>query len=109
MATADNSLLANLLRDITQDGDPPAGWSSEEVGDVLLKFAKENEAEGEEALAKATAGAGARAGGDEEEPSDVPASQIRMVQLFLTVETEPTFKKAVETLQELWETETLTD
>lgn len=117
MATQDDSILARLLQDCADDGPMPAGWTEDELGDLLLKINKGGD-EALQATAKAsTAGAGARAGGDDEDEDEtpvnhdpsIPASQIRMVQLFLTVESEPTFKEACSELQQRWGTETLTD
>ena len=51
------------------------------------------------------------AGSSEEifEPLDLPQSQIKMVQLFLTAETEPEFREACELIQVQFSCETLTD
>lgn len=112
MASVDEHLLAGLLRDIADDGPMPAGWTEDDLGDLLLKLDKEEGPALETAKKGATAGAGASVGGDEDDEdgtAGMPASQIRMVQLFLTTETEPEFKAFVTQLQQQWDFETLTD
>ena len=99
----DDEMLAQLLQTVAQESDDlPPGWSGKEL-EAMLETLNEDHYDEEDCL-------------DEEEETDeaavpliVPPSSIRMVQLFLTVESEPRFRDAVESLAAAWNLETCTD
>lgn len=100
----DEEQLADLLREVIDEGgELPPGWNSGEL-EAMIASVAEDTAEDEEEI-------------DEEEiddpeaalPLDIPASTVRMFQLFLTVQSEPTFRKMVERLAAHYELTTATD
>lgn len=111
LATHNEAILARLLSDIADEGPMPAGWSEDELGDLLMKLNRdaENPLGGEGASATATATAGTGNGEGVEAGGTPTPSHVRMVQLFLNTETEPEFKEWVQDLQARYGTENLTD
>lgn len=97
----DEAALAALLEEVAGESDElPPGWSGRELEAMLETLLEDDEEEVEEEEEEEDEAA---------EPLSVPPSSIRMVQLFLTVQSEPIFRNKVEALSEAWGIETMTD
>jgi hypothetical protein len=109
----DDSILAKLLSECTADGaDVPAGWNEDELGDLLLKVDRAAQRDVSKSTEKeyGESQPSPRAPDDDEGPTPTgEPSHVKMVQLFLTTETEPEFQAVIAKLKEQWGTENVTD
>ena len=112
----DEALLARLLQDCLADNPVmPAGWDEDNLADLLIKFggdvdltptdtlpARPQLEDGEE---------GEQEGGvpTEEAASARQPSSVKMLQLFLTVDSEKEFQALCKSLGEVYGTPTITD
>jgi ParB-like chromosome segregation protein Spo0J len=107
----DDALLARLLQDCANEGDIPIGWNEDELGDLLLKIDRQASAAVTDIQASMEKeyGEGQPPSDEEEDEPEQQPSHVKMVQLFLTTETEPEFQEQIAVLKERWGTENTTD
>ncbi len=109
----DDSILSRLLQDCANEGEMPAGWSEDELGDLLLKIDKQAQSATAAIQATIEQEYGERQPCDDAEEDgelgEGEPSHVKMVQLFLTTETEPEFQEQIAALKERWGTENTTD
>lgn len=114
----DEALLARLLQDTLADsGTLPAGWTEDDLGDILLKLDREGtvklDANGDIPIQPKPSD-GSPAPLPEETTEETGSatrqpSSVKQISLFLTTESEPEFQELVKCLGEHFGTTNTTD